>query len=119
VLIGHGHLESAWDAGQRSSPIQREEIAEADAESVALGHWDYLADVSTERVTAYYSGVPYHGRELDFANLVTLGPGRSCQVMRVALVDDHVDVDMVCTGRQTGTPASLEGAGRAQVEMET
>jgi DNA repair exonuclease SbcCD nuclease subunit len=85
VLIGHGHLESVHDAGQRSSPIQREEIAEADAEYVALGHWDYLTDVSSKRVTAYYSGAPYHGRELDFANLVTLGPGRSCQVTRVAL----------------------------------
>jgi DNA repair exonuclease SbcCD nuclease subunit len=87
VLIGHGHLESERDVGERSSPIQREEIAEADAEYVALGHWDYLTDVSTERVTAYYSGAPHHGRELDFANLVTLGPGRSCQVRRVALAE--------------------------------
>jgi DNA repair exonuclease SbcCD nuclease subunit len=87
VLIGHGHLESERDAGQRSSPIQRDEIAAADAEYVALGHWDYLTDVSTERVTAYYSGAPYHGSDLDFANLVTLGPGRTCQVTRVALAE--------------------------------
>jgi DNA repair exonuclease SbcCD nuclease subunit len=92
VLIGHGHLESERDAGLRSSPIQRGEIAEVDAEYVALGHWDYVTDVSTGRVTAYYSGAPYHGRELDFANLVTLGPDRSCQVVRVALAEPVDDV---------------------------
>ena len=35
----------------------------------------------------------------------------------IALVDDHIDVDIVWTGRQTGTPASMEGAGGAEVEV--
>jgi hypothetical protein len=35
-----------------------------------------------------------------------------------ALVDDHVDVDKVGTGRQTGIPASWEGAGSAEVEVD-
>ena len=31
---------------------------------------------------------------------------------------DHIDVDKMWTGRQTGTPASWEGAGSAEMEVD-
>ena len=45
--------------------------------------------------------------------LITIGTAGGC-----GLVDDHIDVDKVGTGRQTGIPASWEGAGSAEVEVD-
>ena len=58
VAIAHGHFHYPDDTEERSSPIYPREIAEADCDYVALGHWERFEDVSQNGVTAFYSGSP-------------------------------------------------------------
>ena len=58
VAIAHGHFHYPDDTEERSSPIRPHEIAEANCDYIALGHWERFEDVSQDGVTAYYSGSP-------------------------------------------------------------
>ena len=54
----HGHFHYPDDTEERSSPIRPHEIAEANCDYIALGHWERFEDVSQNGVTAFYSGSP-------------------------------------------------------------
>lgn len=58
VAMAHGHFHYPDDTEERSSPIRPHEIAEADCDYIALGHWERFEDVSQNGVTAFYSGSP-------------------------------------------------------------
>lgn len=58
VAIAHGHYHYPDDTEERSSPIHPYEIAEANCDYIALGHWERFEDVSQGGVTAFYSGSP-------------------------------------------------------------
>lgn len=60
VVMGHGlHVgDSAMSTAHSSSLIRATDISATRADYVALGHHHTTADVSTHRVTAWYSGSP-------------------------------------------------------------
>ncbi len=74
VVMAHGHYDPAPAAPGRPRPgwlFGDAEIAAADADYLALGHWNRAVRVGPARHEAHYSGSP------DFAgtvNLVRLGP---------------------------------------------
>lgn len=81
VVLGHGHYEpDGPGAIGRSSPVTPEEIETTAADYVALGHWHVRTDVSTEGVTAWYSGAPYGPAASGLLNLVDLHPDRGVAV---------------------------------------
>lgn len=82
VIVAHGHFtgEAIQCNPPRSSPISAGELRGADADYIALGHWDRRADVSSGGVTAWYSGAPFHGWQLTAVQDVLLGPGRRVRV---------------------------------------
>lgn len=76
VVVGHGHYEPADEGGLiRSSPLNPADIEATEADYVALGHWHRRTDVSTEGVTAWYSGAPHGFGASGSFNLVDLEPG--------------------------------------------
>jgi DNA repair exonuclease SbcCD nuclease subunit len=84
VIMAHGHYEPAPDYGTRPRPgwlISDAELAAADADYIALGHWNRFASVGTG-AAAYYSGSPDYARSV---NLVRLGTGGEVDVSRVPL----------------------------------
>ena len=75
VVLGHGHFEPEGpESIGRSSPVSPEEIAATAADYVALGHWHVRTDVSSEQVTAWYSGAPYGPAASGLLNVVDLHP---------------------------------------------
>ena len=58
VAMAHGHYHYPDDTEERSSPIHPHEIAEANCDYIALGHWERFENVSQNGVTAFYSGSP-------------------------------------------------------------
>lgn len=75
VVVGHGHFEATEEAGSiRSSPLTPADIESTGADYVALGHWHVRTDVSTETVTAWYSGAPHGFGATGLFNLVDLDP---------------------------------------------
>ena len=58
VAVAHGHYHFPDDTEERSSPIRPHEIAEANCDYIALGHWERFENVSQNGVTAFYSGSP-------------------------------------------------------------
>ena len=58
VAMAHGHFHYPDDTEERSSPIHPHEIATANCDYIALGHWERHENVSQNGVTAYYSGSP-------------------------------------------------------------
>ena len=60
VALGHGHYHRDGEDSYRSLPILASEVAAARGEwdYMAFGHWEPHADVTTEDVTAIYSGAP-------------------------------------------------------------
>lgn len=58
VAVAHGHYHFPDDTEERSSPIRPHEIADAECDYIALGHWERFEDVSQNGVTAFYSGSP-------------------------------------------------------------
>lgn len=75
VILGHGHFEAAPDEKfGRSSPITSAEIEATAADYVALGHWHRRTDLSTDSVTAWYSGAPYGFGASELLNVVDLCP---------------------------------------------
>jgi DNA repair exonuclease SbcCD nuclease subunit len=73
IALAHGHFEPAIDEDARWFPSWRfrpEDLAAAQADYVALGHWNRPVRVADDQTLAYYSGSP------DLAgtvNLVRLG----------------------------------------------
>ena len=77
VAIAHGHYHYPDDTEERSSPIRPHEIAEANCDYIALGHWERFEDVSQGGVTAFYSGSPMgasSARDKIAVNVVELDP---------------------------------------------
>lgn len=72
VVVGHGQYEAADEDSIRSSPLTPAEIEATGADYVALGHWHVRTDVSTERVTAWYSGAPHGFGATGQFNLIEL-----------------------------------------------
>ena len=58
IAMAHGHYHYPDDTEERSSPILPHEIAAANCDYIALGHWERFEDISQNGVTAYYSGSP-------------------------------------------------------------
>jgi DNA repair exonuclease SbcCD nuclease subunit len=58
IAMGHGHYVSTPADRQRSLPIEQEELAAADWDYLALGHWERHCEVSAGTMTAVYSGAP-------------------------------------------------------------
>ncbi len=85
VTLAHGHYDPAPPAPGVPRPgwlFGDAEIAAADADYVALGHWNRAVRVGPARHEAHYSGSP------DFAgtvNIVRLGP-RGVAVERAAVI---------------------------------
>ena len=84
VALAHGHFHYDYDKDSRSSPIHPEEIAAAQCDYIALGHWERYVDVSQGCVRACYSGAPRSG--LDNAPgrlaLVVMDPEKGVEVHR-------------------------------------
>ena len=79
VAMAHGHFHYPDDTEERSSPIRPHEIAAAQCDYIALGHWERFEDVSQNGVTAYYSGSPLGAagaRGQVAVNVVDLDAGR-------------------------------------------
>jgi len=74
VVVGHGQYEPTDEASIRSSPLTPSEIEATGADYVALGHWHVRTDVSTEQVTAWYSGAPHGFGATGKFNLIELDP---------------------------------------------
>jgi DNA repair exonuclease SbcCD nuclease subunit len=59
IVMAHGHVVTHEGDLHRSLPIEPRELeAAGDWDYLALGHWEPHANVSTERLTAIYSGAP-------------------------------------------------------------
>lgn len=60
IALAHGHFHRDGEDSYRSLPILASEIAAAKGhwDYMAFGHWEPHADVTTESVTAIYSGAP-------------------------------------------------------------
>jgi DNA repair exonuclease SbcCD nuclease subunit len=82
VVVAHGHFtgEASQCNPPRSSPISATELRDANADYIALGHWDQRTDVSSGGAAAWYSGAPFHGWQLTAVQDVLLGPGRQVRV---------------------------------------
>jgi len=92
VVLGHGHFEDVPDEKfGRSSPLSKGQIAQTAADYVALGHWHVRTDLSTDGVSAWYSGAPYGVAATGTMNLVTLDPVMGTRV-------DHLDVTLPAAG---------------------
>ncbi|MEL7155084.1 MAG: metallophosphoesterase [Actinomycetota bacterium] len=84
LVLGHGHFEDEPDDRfGRSSPINAAEIAASGADYIALGHWHVRTDVSSEGVTAWYSGAPYGFASSGTMNLIELDPAAGVRVTPV------------------------------------
>lgn len=84
IAVAHGHwLQSAQDE-HRGWLITDEEIAEADAAYVALGHWPQAGPAGDGRVPAYYSGSPDLAATV---NAVRIAGDGNVKVERVGLAE--------------------------------
>lgn len=88
VVVAHGHYVEthARDAvAPRSSPFCASELAQIDADYVALGHWDVPTRVGHEHMPSWYSGSPTDNGEPRTAILATLDTTNGVQVEHVQL----------------------------------
>jgi hypothetical protein len=85
IALAHGHFEPAIDEDARWFPSWRfrpQDLAAAQADYVALGHWNRAVRVADGEALAYYSGSP------DLAgtvNLVVLGADSQVRVTQQSL----------------------------------
>lgn len=85
VVIAHGHYvpEADWQKeSHRSWRISDADLADLDADYIALGHWDRAVAVGPAGVEAHYSGSPDLARSV---NLVRLHPTEGVSVSRASL----------------------------------
>ena len=88
VVMGHGLYAPNPKSGTgRSSLIRPAHIDDTRADYVALGHHHHLLDVSTESVTAWYSGSP-SGFGSGQAVVVDLHPEHGVAAMPVEVAPD-------------------------------
>ena len=103
VVLGHGHFEEEPDEKfGRSSPLSSEQIAATGADYVALGHWHMRTDLSTAKVTAWYSGAPYGVASTGTMNLVTLDP-------EVGTTVEQLPVELPVAGCAADRSAGVSG----------
>lgn len=79
VVLGHGHLQSDQNPGQRSSPIDLAEVAQLECDYLALGHWHRYHEVRSGRVVGCYAGPPSPGWPGGLASVNRITLGRSTQ----------------------------------------
>ena len=85
IALAHGHFEQTIDAQARWLPSWRfrpQDLAAADADYVALGHWNRAVRVGDGQTLAYYSGSPDLASSV---NLVRLGADGQVRVVQQAL----------------------------------
>ncbi|MCC7365129.1 MAG: metallophosphoesterase [Dehalococcoidia bacterium] len=73
VVTAHGHWVESREDRMRSWLITPEQLDAADADYVALGHWDRNCKVEGESKAAYYSGSPDLARSFNLVRLHSLG----------------------------------------------
>jgi DNA repair exonuclease SbcCD nuclease subunit len=73
VVVAHGHWVTGPQDAHRGWLIHDHEIAAADADYVALGHWDLPQPAGDGRVPAYYSGSPDLARTINIARFGDAG----------------------------------------------
>ena len=86
VALAHGHYAPLPDRSTRLRPswlIGDAELGAADADYVALGHWNHAVRVGNGGCEAWYSGSPEHAGSV---NLVRLGAG-GVAVSQIALTE--------------------------------
>ncbi len=90
IALAHGHYHHDGEDSYRSLPILASEVAAARGhwDYMAFGHWEPHADVTTEDVTAVYSGAPMPlsdaNRKAGWASVVDFtAEGVSWQLHRV------------------------------------
>jgi DNA repair exonuclease SbcCD nuclease subunit len=71
IAVAHGHYVRGPHDHHRSWRIYDHEIDAADADYVALGHWDLPQAVGSGRIPAYYSGSPLVARTINIARLTS------------------------------------------------
>lgn len=81
VAVAHGHYAQDGYGLGRAFLIRDHDLVEADADYVALGHWDHYAHVGDPDTPAYYAGSPHHTGAV---NLVTLD-GTGVHISRLPL----------------------------------
>jgi DNA repair exonuclease SbcCD nuclease subunit len=85
IALAHGHFEQTIDAEARWWPAWRfwpQDLAAAEADYVALGHWNRAVRVGDGHALAYYSGSPDLA---DSVNLVLLAADGQVRVTMRAL----------------------------------
>jgi len=76
VVMAHGHYVPAADwksQAHRAWKISDDDLANTDADYIALGHWDVATPVGDRRVPAYYSGSPDVAGTVNLIRLSSLG----------------------------------------------
>lgn len=68
LAMGHGFFFEQRQPPDRSSPIFADEVRDTGWDYVALGHHHLQADVSQDRVAAYYAGAPGTVLRVDFSD---------------------------------------------------
>lgn len=79
VVMAHGLVVSDGNPDARSSPIIPDELANVNADYVALGHGHGFSDVTVGDLKTYYCGAP-SGTSSPSAALVTLDPEEGVSV---------------------------------------
>ncbi len=85
IAMAHGHFmeDARWE--RRWGPISQAELAAANWDYLALGHWDRHADVTQGTMRAVYSGCPVPYSYGGHALLVTLDPKDGFSMQRIPL----------------------------------
>lgn len=83
VAMAHGHWSSGpTRVGARAWSFGDDDIVAANADYIALGHWDIAVRVGPAESLAYYSGSPQIARTV---NVVSFADGGEVKVVRTGL----------------------------------
>ena len=94
VVAAHGQYtgRQRYAGTPPSSPISPEELAQIDANYIALGHEDLISSVGSNATPTWYSGAPHAAGDPRAALLVTLGSEHGVRVE----VRDVPRVEIAC-----------------------
>lgn len=79
IVTAHGHFVSGQHDLHRSWLIHEDQLADLDADYVALGHWDVPQAVAPTGIPAYYSGSPDQAKTI---NVITFDGDSPAAVWR-------------------------------------
>jgi len=90
IAMAHGHFmeDTRWE--RRWGPISQSELAQADWDYLALGHWDRHADVTQGSMRAIYSGAPVPYAWAGGCLYVALDPDLGFSMERIELPPNEV-----------------------------